>query len=317
MCKLSIIVPIYNVEAYLVDCLASIEGQTNKEFEVILVNDGSTDKSGKIAQDYKQRHDNVKYIEQKNLGLSEARNAGLRYAEGEYILFIDSDDWIESNTVETLFSNMTEKPEVILFSGCKKFESEKDKCEHFGPVHVLQGINKGLEVFCYLRENKEYSTCVILQCVKREFLEVNKIKFYPGILHEDHLYTFEVLVNANHVLMLSKELYNYRIRENSIMTIDGRNYERYISWVVIFSELVMISNSEIIYHNNKFVHAYIMWCGEYALRLCYKVNDISLIEKKKEYLAELKAQFRLFCSLRDYIYLIKVYISIYFHEIIK
>lgn len=316
MCKLSIIVPVYNVEAYLEDCLASIERQTNRDFEVILVNDGSTDKSGEIAKKYKQAWDNVKYIKQKNLGLSEARNTGLKHAEGEYILFIDSDDWIESNTVEILSDSMIDKPEVILFAGRKKFESDKDRCEHFGPAHALQGIKKGLEVFCFLRENKEYSTCVCLQCVKREFLECNKIKFYPGILHEDHLYTFEALVKANSVLVLTKEFYNYRIRDNSIMTTNGRYYERYVSWVKIFSELIKISNSNRSYRNNKIIHDYIMWSGEYALRLYYEVDD-KLLVKKKQYLMELKKQFKLFFGLNDYIHLISIYISIYYHEIIK
>ena len=102
----SIIVPVFNVEKYLRQCLDSILGQTFNQFEVIIVNDGSTDNSGAICQEYEARDNRIVYLEKENGGVSEARNLGLDFATSEYIIFIDSDDWIEPTYVEVLYEKI-------------------------------------------------------------------------------------------------------------------------------------------------------------------------------------------------------------------
>ena len=147
MCKLSIIVPIYNVELYLLDCLKSLESQTVQEFEIIMINDGSTDGSGDIARNYMKNHKNVRYIEQENRGLSEARNEGLKYARGEYILFLDSDDWLDSKAVEIIYNNLENQVDVLLFSGkMRKHLINEVEEEHFGIKNTFVSCNKGIHL---------------------------------------------------------------------------------------------------------------------------------------------------------------------------
>ena len=112
----SIIVPVFNVEKYLRQCLDSILGQTFNQFEVIIVNDGSTDNSGAICQEYEARDNRIVYLEKENGGVSEARNLGLDFATSEYIIFIDSDDWIEPTYVEVLYEKIEEYQACLLYT---------------------------------------------------------------------------------------------------------------------------------------------------------------------------------------------------------
>lgn len=241
MYKLSIIIPIYNVEKYLRECLMSLTGQTNQDFEVILVNDGSTDGSSEIVSQYKQEHENVKVIEQENKGLSEARNAGLKVATGEYLLFLDSDDWLDEKTVEVLVKIVYERElDLLLFGGRKRTISEKKIVneEHFGYKHNNLEFKTGLELYHYLHTQEDYSSCVVLQCIKRTLLENCNLSFYPGILHEDHLYTFQVLMNAKKCGVVSEELYLYRIREGSITTSNKGYALNFKGMSISFREMV-------------------------------------------------------------------------------
>lgn len=117
----SIIVPVFNVEKYLRQCLDSILGQTFNQFEVIIVNDGSTDNSGAICQEYEARDNRIVYLEKENEGVSEARNLGLDFATSEYIIFIDSDDWIEPTYVEVLYEKIEEYQADIVFENYTSF----------------------------------------------------------------------------------------------------------------------------------------------------------------------------------------------------
>lgn len=229
MYKLSIIIPIYNVENYLEECLDSVRNQTEKGFEVILVNDGSDDNSGVIAKRYADENDNVKLIVQENKGLSEARNEGIKIAEGEYLIFLDSDDYLEKETISLLLDIVTRhKLDLLLFAGRKKYYTDcmLVKQEHFGYQHDILDGASGLEVYEALQRNEDYYSCVVLQCVKRSLLNEHNIRFYPNILHEDHLYTFQVFMAAENCGVISKELYNYRYREGSIMTLKTVGYSR-------------------------------------------------------------------------------------------
>ena len=120
----SIIVPVFNVEKYLRQCLDSILGQTFNQFEVIIVNDGSTDNSGAICQEYEARDNRIVYLEKENEGVSEARNLGLDFATSEYIIFIDSDDWIEPTYVEVLYEKIEEYQADIVFENYTSFNDE-------------------------------------------------------------------------------------------------------------------------------------------------------------------------------------------------
>lgn len=123
--QVSIIIPVYNVEPYLRQCLDSVLGQTFKNFEVLLVNDGSTDNSGFICQEYVEKDNRVRYFEKENGGVSSARNFGIKHSRGEYITFIDSDDWVEPNYLEIFYKTIKEKDADIVVTNYCTFR-EKD-----------------------------------------------------------------------------------------------------------------------------------------------------------------------------------------------
>lgn len=242
MYQLSIVIPIYNVENYLQECLNSIGNSIDANVEVILVNDGSTDNSKEIAREFQNSRKNVVLIEQENKGLSIARNVGLNAAQGEYILFLDSDDYLASNAISNLLNILNESNlDLLLFSGYKVYYDRERIVEEkpFGYSITNMDGQSGLKMFQILQQNGEYSSCVVLQCVKRAFLNENHIRFYPGILHEDHLYTFYVFMNAKKCGVIPNKYYYYRQRSGSIMYSGNKGYKNnFIGMTVSFCAMV-------------------------------------------------------------------------------
>lgn len=242
MYQLSIIIPIYNVGRYLQECLDSISHQITENVEVILVNDGSTDNSGEIASSFQRSNKNVVLIEQENRGLSAARNTGLNAAQGEYILFLDSDDYLAPDTVGALLDILKGKElDLLLFAGYEVYYDGEKIVEKKPFGYSIDDISgqSGLEMFCRLQQNGEYSSCVVLQCAKRSFLNANHIRFYPGILHEDHLYTFYVFMHARKCGVISNKYYCYRQRAGSIMYSKDKGYKNnFIGMSISFRMMV-------------------------------------------------------------------------------
>lgn len=212
--KISVVVPVYNVETYLCQCLDSVFEQHTENFEVICIDDGSTDKSAEILKEYSGRYSNMKVINQKNAGLSAARNAGINAAQGDYILFLDSDDWLEVNALDVLQHTINGE-DLICFNGRRYFED--------GAVETPDnGIDeKGLTGWEYynkyaLVSRKFHFVCVVLRLYKREFLFKNKLSFEEGLLHEDNLFTPVACYYAGRVKVIPDILYVYRIRSGSI-----------------------------------------------------------------------------------------------------
>lgn len=213
----SIIIPVYNVEAYLRDCLDSVLNQTFADWEAICVNDGSTDGSADILNEYAARESRMKVIAQPNGGLSAARNAGIKAAEGEYVLFLDSDDWLEENALEVMSANL-DGEDMLCFSGRRFFES--DRASHDADQLKAQTYLSGMD---YYNENallaRDFAfVCVVLRCYKMEFLLRHSLKFKEGIFHEDNLFTPLACYYAGKVKVINECLYDYRVRSNSITT---------------------------------------------------------------------------------------------------
>lgn len=225
---ISIIVPVYNVEKYLSQAIESILNQRNCELQIILVNDGSTDSSLEIIRQYADRYPNIEVINQSNQGLSAARNAGLNVAKGEYVMFLDSDDWLVKDCIRDIAIDIKDNyPDLLVYAGQRVYEKNKDlvKGELFGPRETRK-FKKGTDAYETLRVTHAYSTCVVLQVIKRKLLNERKIRFYEGILHEDHLFTFQIFMAAQQVICIPTPYYQYRIRENSIMTRE-KQYDRH------------------------------------------------------------------------------------------
>lgn len=216
MIKLSIVVPIYNVEEYLEECLNSIINQTIKDIEIILINDGSTDSSKDIANKFIEKDNRFVLINQKNKGLSATRNLGIRIAKGKYIYFIDSDDFIiENNNLKEMIDLLEKYNSDILVGRMVRVYKNKD--------NVLDG--KYLELFntdiCttkkYLKVGAKHNIApCCMYMYSRNLLVDNNIRFKGGFLHEDEDFTPRVLLKTEKISIYNKGFYGYRQRENSI-----------------------------------------------------------------------------------------------------
>lgn len=210
----SIIVPVYNVESYLHTCLQSLVNQTYPNFEIILINDGSTDNSRKICEEFKNKYTNIKLIDQENNGLSAARNTGLSYATGDYILLVDSDDYIELNTLEIIVEEMREKTyDILLFQ--HKVEGVSDNYVH--QLQLPKELSGQTCLSCCLDQTNMF-IMVWKYVYSRKFLLTHSLIFHEGIIHEDEEWTIKALLLAKTVCFVDKPLYHYVRREGSIMT---------------------------------------------------------------------------------------------------
>lgn len=219
MKKLSIIVPIYNVEKYIEECLLSILKTEDENIEIILVNDGSEDNSMKIIEKYFQ-DSRIKILNKKNGGLSSARNAGLKMATGEYIAFVDSDDWIEIDGLLKLYE-IAKKSSLDMVMGNGYYYPKGEKLHK----SIYIGKTNGINILKNMLKNRDYLETAWKSIYKRNFIEVNKIKFIEELLHEDTPFTFECLLKASNMEQKNIFFYNYRERENSITTTKSeKNY---------------------------------------------------------------------------------------------
>lgn len=215
---LSIIIPVYNVEKYIGECLASIFTQVDiniQSIEIIVVNDGTPDNSMNVVAQFAEKHPNsIKIIHQANLGLSVARNNGLLNATGEYIWFIDSDDFILPSAISNIYQTINKYPNVDLFSSylLKYFENDNSKKEE---KHASKADWEGKE-FLWSQKNIGASVRYIY---KWSFLTKNSMKFIPNILHEDGIWGYQCLYLAQSLHIIEQPLYVYRIRNSkSIMS---------------------------------------------------------------------------------------------------
>lgn len=214
MPKYSIIIPVYNVEAYIKKCLDSVVNQTYKDYEVIIINDGSTDHSMEIAKDY-----HFKIINQENKGQSAARNRGMKQAKGEYIVFLDSDDTIEKDLLKKLEKATTDKPDVIRYQVRTTFE-EKDSVDYKEESFDTCSGVEAFEKIC----KYHFVDAVALYCVKRKYLEEENFSFKEGTLHEDFRLIPVLIMKAKKVKSISYIGYNYLQRNNS--TMNSNNYQK-------------------------------------------------------------------------------------------
>ena len=235
---ISVIIPVYNVEAYLKECVDSVLAQTYTDYEIILVDDGATDSSGGICDEYANRDSRIQVIHQENGGLSAARNTGLEHSLGDYIYFLDSDDYIEKETLESLVHCIkAENPDFIFFDGYNFFDGceEDDNISNFIRTTFYEP-KSGRAMLLQLLKNGEYRTPVQLLFFKADYLKENDLSFYPGILHEDELFTFLVFNADGKCSHVHKQLYARRVRPGSIMT--GSKWRKRIeSFFQIYHEL--------------------------------------------------------------------------------
>lgn len=238
MVNVSVIIPVYNVERYLPECLESIFAQEFESMEILCVEDCSEDGSLEILEKYVQKDHRVRIIRHnQNRGLSAARNTGLDNATGKYVLFVDSDDFLEKNAIQLLYHEAEKKETDIVYFDYIRFcdESPADIVAPKTVRHSYDGGYTGREFFCATMQNNEFEVMAWRQFFRRDFLEQNHIRFLEGIYHEDNLFSFYAAMEAQRVCNLSDVLYHYRQRENSIM--QTKNEKRAQSMFVILTNL--------------------------------------------------------------------------------
>ena len=210
--KISIIVPVYKVEPYIHKCVDSILNQTFKDFELILVDDGSPDNCGKICDEYGQKDNRVIVIHKANEGISSARNAGLDIARGEYIGFVDSDDYIEKDMYEILY-NICEDNKCDIAS-CSSIIYFQEKTVINGGHRLI--IHNKEEAMRVMLEGELYDEVVWVKLFKKSVIE--DIRFPVGKIYEDTAFTYKVINNSKRVATIGEPKYNYIKHENSIMS---------------------------------------------------------------------------------------------------
>lgn len=218
---ISIIVPIYNVELYLEECLNSLYKLNIKDMEIILIDDGSTDNSYKIALKYKNLYpDFTKLIQKKNGGLSSVRNLGIKTATKKYVAFIDSDDFVDCKNFEKLLVDGNKKDLDVIVGNLMYYRDEKTGKPLFRSDIIKNcGTVNGIDFFCKTFEKpKCFREEVVASFYKREFLLKNNLFFTEGILHEDSEFTPKVYLKAEKIEYLDYPFYYYRQRSGSIMS---------------------------------------------------------------------------------------------------
>lgn len=214
---ISIIVPVYNVETYLDRCMDSILKQTYKRLEIILVDDGSTDSSGKKCDDYAKLDSRIKVIHKQNGGLSDARNAGLALATGDYVGYVDSDDWIEPDMYQCLYDACVEHDAELAV--CRYFREYQDRTEAGGTGKIVP-LSRDELLKIYISGNDEYViyNSVWSKLFKREL--VADMIFPKGRNSEDIMYTTRAFCRLDRAAYIDRCLYHYVLdREGSIMNV--------------------------------------------------------------------------------------------------
>lgn len=223
--KVSIIVPIYNVEKYLPACLDSLVGQTLREIEIICVDDGSPDNSAAIVQRYMEQDARIQLIRQENKGLSAARNTGLRYARGEYIYFMDSDDWLESVAMEKCCQVAEEwNLDIVSFDAVSFVDEDyrgKEIAQYDRCYQLKEVANQSLEakqLFQIMLQTGAMQPSACLSFIQRELVEKYHLHFEEKLIHEDELFTPQLYMLADRAMYLPVAYFHRRVRTGSIMT---------------------------------------------------------------------------------------------------
>ena len=255
MVEISVIIPIYNAEKYLPECLASIERQSFQAFELILVDDGSTDDSLLIAQTYADAHPNVTVISKSNEGPGMTRNRGLSLATGKYVYFLDSDDYIADHTLEEVWEEAEHtQADMVLFSGKSFRETDKPEGRRFvsfqkNPCYPEETWD-GMEVVGQFSKSHACFCSVCLQLVRRSLLEQMGMSFGEEIIAEDEYYSFQLLMHCRRVRVLPAELHYRRIRPMSIVT--SISYKKHMEGLCIC------------------LHKVASWCSSHEISKKYK-----------------------------------------------
>lgn len=282
--KISVIIPVYNVEKYLDKCIMSVINQSYKNLEIIIVDDWSTDNSRVLCDKYAKIDNRIKVFHKKNGGLSDARNFGLKHATGEFIAFLDSDDWVDKDLYKILYDNIFKYKCDISVCKYKKVYNEDEKVDENNNIELLDNISALKKLHNVCDENRVQMIVAWNKLYKRELL--NSEEFPIGKIHEDEFLTPQLLYKANKIVFSHRELIYYRQNPNSIMNREF-NIKR-------LDYLYAIKQRNIFFKSNGLEDIYTLGINLYVRNIIifYFNIKISQIENKDKIMKLLKQELR-------------------------
>ena len=284
MVEISVIIPVYNVEDYLRECLDSICNQTFDDIEIICVNDGSTDSSPEILNKYARKDSRVKIISQNNQGLAASRNNGYALAQGKYIYFIDSDDYLKKDALEKLYNNaISNDSDMVLFKFQKvdDFKNVHKRGVAFRIDNILGDVDYDNLTFTYRDVKKQVMNSAFSACLKlykKEFIDTLDFTFPVGLNFEDVPVHVMVMIEAERISFVPESLYNYRSNPNSILNSTANGFD--IFKVIDMVEDYLVKNNRYDEFEDEFIF--------------FKIAQILLYlksEKSEEYFTKTKEEF--------------------------
>ncbi|MBS3203739.1 glycosyltransferase family 2 protein [Turicibacter bilis] len=245
MVNISVIVAAYNVEKYIGRCIESLIGQTFLNIEIIIVNDGSNDRTYKIINNYIEKDCRIRLVNQENRGLIEARKSGFRIATGEYILFVDGDDWLELNALEKLYNKtINKKIDIILFNGYISYDDRKEKNYTFN-IDQIEKIKQ-----CPIKELflDNVLPGIVYKLIRKGFMVENNVSFPSNISYaEDMALTASLFLNNPNLAFVGDHLYNYYQHTESITKINNHRVLEINAALKFIDEQLKESNKDLIY----------------------------------------------------------------------
>ena len=268
MDMIDIIIPVYNVEKYLKKCINSVLHQTYKNYQIILIDDGSTDSSGKICDEYANRFAQITVKHQPNGGLSAARNTGLSMSSSQYIMFIDSDDWIEPNTLEILFQKLTQnKADIVCCGFFFQFENyQKTWHKNTSDKNYIYNSQEAIKTF-FLR--KKIGAAAWGKLYNRKLFE--NVSYPVGEIHEDIAIIIQLLSKASTIIYCPIPLWHYRQQEGSLSRniYSKKNY-------VLYNHLISLSSILKKYPNLQEEYEGYFYVGIKSLLSLFKTNEVRI-----------------------------------------
>lgn len=264
MIKVSVILPIYNVAPYLEETFDSLINQTLKDIEIIAVNDGSTDNGEDIVKKYAHKDARIIYVFQENKGLSEARNTALKYATGEYIYMMDSDDIIGNLEALMICYEYSKKnnADFVFFDGERFLDKTYERLPDIKRTHLVEENTKycGDYLLNLMINNTTHNSAVWLLFISHDYLTRLGLKFYPGIIHEDELFTTILTLNSASIYCLKQQFIKHRVRATSIM---GKRYTKVNlnSYLTVADELLKINRTDVVHKYLSYTLSKVFYTG--------------------------------------------------------
>lgn len=234
---ISVIIPVYNVEKYLRQCLDSVLNQTYTNYEVIMVDDGSTDSSYDICLEYCKKDGRFKAFHKENGGASTARNVGLKESKGEYIFFLDSDDWLEFNTLSLMLNTANvEKSDLVFCEAQAINELNNNKLNGYYEYREKYLPDEAYAIMMKMIDRKEFHVAIWMLLLDKRIITDNNLRFKEGIILEDVIIAYQFYCLAHRAAHVRQKLYNRRYRPNSVMT-STKTEKNYISAATVYREV--------------------------------------------------------------------------------